>query len=180
MLALPLTSDHQLRDVALCLTMIFTGMRAQDLHRIKEKNVTWLPMDGKVARRYVLTMEVTKTNRDGSLLKTKPSDARCVLPCLCLENMETKEANKFKAQQRKFPKTPCLWDCPYGIFHAYQLRKPNEPPKSKASMEPEDLPFTRALSSRGAEDSTRILTANPLGINELKKLPNVVTALLSE
>jgi hypothetical protein len=178
-------TPQQLRDLALICVSLFTGLCMQDLHRLFERNIEHLQMEGKTPRRFKLTMEVTKTNRGGVDLTLQESTV--IVPCICMEGQdmttaEGKAARKaFIARIKKQFDCPCEGGCPYTLVREMQAAKPESKSTpsghSSNTAATADLRFARALASRG---EPREMTRGPLGINELRKIFADVNARLSD
>jgi hypothetical protein len=180
MVALPRNTPTALRDIALVLTTCFTGLRMQDLERICERNIEQKAMDPqtKAPRRFEFTLEVMKTNLDGT--KILISEAPVMVPCICMTAMDNTELKAFKKQLKAQWDCACATECPYSIVRAYQNSKP-ERQGSRSSettdkTAPGDMAYARATTTRG---EPRELVRGKLGINELRKIPERVSQLLT-
>ncbi|KAJ1383257.1 hypothetical protein B484DRAFT_440659, partial [Ochromonadaceae sp. CCMP2298] len=103
-------TPQELRDLALICVSLFTGLRMQDLHRLFERNVEHLQMEGKTPRRFKLTMEVTKTNRGGVDLTLQESTV--IVPCICMEGQDMTTAEGKAARKAFIARIKRQFDCP--------------------------------------------------------------------
>ncbi|KAJ1399365.1 hypothetical protein B484DRAFT_406332 [Ochromonadaceae sp. CCMP2298] len=182
MLGLSIESHQDLQTLTIVVVACWTGLRMQDIHRLKERCLTLIgqgPDDEP--RRWQIRMDVAKNDRDGTHMT---EEQRTVLvPCLCHQELTKGKADKFKALVDTTPATPCLSDCPYALLCRFQETKPSkraESSKSKADVlqASGELSFARALSAQGGD--ARTFTVGNLGINELGKMPEIVNQRLPE
>ena len=112
-------------------------------------------------RRIVAILAKTKNDRNG----TGPVAGRTyVLPCICMESLESKEErNNWAKALKKEPFCKCISACPFATVVKYMMACP----KLEATSSEGPLSFMRAITARGG-DNRRLLTSK-LGINQAKK-----------
>jgi hypothetical protein len=115
-LTLSQSSDFDLRDVALVSVSCFSGLCMQDIERLYKRNVLQLaPGPDGAPRRFQLTLEVAKNDRDGS--KRTAQEKICILPCLCHIGLTKAEEKKWLKQCNSPAGSKCLgpWSLPAGV-----------------------------------------------------------------
>lgn len=115
--------------------------------------------EAKLTRRIVITIGKTKNDISG---KGPVAGRTFVLPCICMETLDTKEERQTWAKAlKKEPFCSCINPCPFSTVSKYLLACPKA-----AAAGGEGLPFMRAVAARG--DNRRLLTTK-LGITQAKK-----------
>jgi hypothetical protein len=96
-LTLSQSTDYDLRDMAVVSVSCFTGLRMQDIERLYERIVEQLaPGPDGAPRRYQLTLEVAKNDRDGT--KRTAPEKLCILPCICHIGLTKAKEKKWHRQ----------------------------------------------------------------------------------
>ncbi|KAJ1407527.1 hypothetical protein B484DRAFT_436464, partial [Ochromonadaceae sp. CCMP2298] len=180
-LTLSQSTDYDLRDVAMVSVSCFTGLRMQDIERLYERNVEQLaPGPDGAPRRYQLTLEVAKNDRDGT--KRTAPEKICILPCICHIGLSKAEGKTWLKQCTSPAGSKCLGPCPYQMVCHMQERKPKISTVickiSGELVKPGDMAFARALCARGNEN--RVFCSSKCGINELQKMPERINQKLPE
>jgi len=125
----------------------------------KTREFTTKNAEPKLTRRIVAILANTKNDKSG----TGPVSGRTfVLPCICMESLESAEEKLAWAKtMKKEPSCPCITPCPFAIIDKYL----QSCPKAIVAAD-EPLSFMRAISPRG--ENRRLLTSK-LGKNQAKK-----------
>lgn len=157
----------EVQQVTLAVVLMWTGMRAQDLHVIRSKDVSrQAPADG-APRRYRFYAMHTKNDKLG----TGPAHNReWYVPCICLETLDDAHKGKWARDLKRNPHLPCANFCPYQIVVDY-LSICDDPAGGLRQMEIRQDPtlpplaFARARSTTGNRRFLKV----PLGINMIRE-----------
>ena len=147
---------------------IFSGMRMNDLHEMRSRNVSQIEHTPDAPRHFKFVMEATKNDMEG---QGPLSTLTHLVPCICLTHLDDDSSLKFARKLCEDPEVDCAVACPFNVILEYCSRIPDADGsvhdlKYGKSGGHVPLAFFRAITTRGGDN--RVFTKNPWGINSLR------------